>query len=175
MTKSVPVSLEPHEQLATFAAGCYWSVELNFQRLEGVVETHVGFINGSTVNPTYREVCKGDTGHAEAVQIKFDVNTITYKELLDKFFSIHDPTTLNRQKNDVGTQYRSGIYYHNDEQKEEAEAAKAERGQVTKTEIVTEIEPAGTFYHAEEYHQKYLEKGGQCAAKNSTDQIRCYG
>ncbi|ETV98492.1 peptide-methionine (S)-S-oxide reductase [Aphanomyces invadans] len=175
MTKSVPVSLEPHEQLATFAAGCFWSVELNFQRLEGVVETHVGYINGTTVNPTYKEVCKGDTNHAEAVQIKFDTNTITYKELLDKFFSIHDPTTLNRQKNDVGTQYRSGIFYHNDEQKEEAEAAKAARAEEIKAEIVTEIVPAQTFYHAEEYHQKYLEKGGQCAAKGATDQIRCYG
>ncbi|KAF0699029.1 Aste57867_10374 [Aphanomyces stellatus] len=175
MTKSVPVSLEPHEQLATFAAGCFWSVELNFQRLEGVVETHVGYINGTTVNPTYREVCKGDTNHAEAVQIKFDVNTITYKELLDKFWSIHDPTTLNRQKNDVGTQYRSGIYYHNDEQKAEAEASKAARVDEIKSEIVTEIEPAGVFYHAEDYHQKYLEKGGQCSQKGSTDQIRCYG
>ncbi|KAG9415584.1 Peptide methionine sulfoxide reductase A2-1 [Aphanomyces cochlioides] len=175
MTKTVEVTLEPHEQLATFAAGCFWSVQLNFDRLEGVVETHVGYINGTTVNPTYREVCKGDTNHAEAVQIKFDVNTITYKELLDKFWSIHNPTTLNRQKNDVGTQYRSGIFYHNDEQRAEAEASLKEQEANHKDTIVTEIVPAGTFYHAEEYHQKYLEKGGQCASKGSTDEIRCYG
>ncbi|OQR96043.1 hypothetical protein ACHHYP_17197 [Achlya hypogyna] len=175
MTKTVEIALEPHEQLATFAAGCFWSVQLNFQRLEGVVDTHVGYINGKTVNPTYREVCNGDSGHAEAVQIKFDENKITYDALVRKFFEIHNPTTLNRQKNDVGTQYRSGIYYHSDEQRDIAEAIKLSEADNFDSEIVTEIEPAGPFYHAEEYHQKYLEKGGQCARVGSTDRIRCYG
>ncbi|KDO19205.1 peptide-methionine (S)-S-oxide reductase [Saprolegnia parasitica CBS 223.65] len=175
MTKTIEVALEPHEQLATFAAGCFWSVQLHFQRLDGVIDSHVGYINGKTVNPTYREVCSGESGHAEAVQLKFDENKISYKELVEKFFAIHNPTTLNRQKNDVGTQYRSGIYYHSDEQREIAEAIKRDEADNFPSEIVTEIEPAGPFYHAEEYHQRYLEKGGQCARVGSTDRIRCYG
>ncbi|EQC35322.1 peptide-methionine (S)-S-oxide reductase [Saprolegnia diclina VS20] len=175
MTKTVPVTLEPNEALATFAAGCFWSVQLNFQRLEGVVDSHVGYINGTTENPSYKQVCKGDTNHAEAVQIKFDESKITYKQLLDKFFEIHDPTTVNRQKEDIGTQYRSGIFYHNEEQRVAAEEAKAQKAEAIKAEVATEIVPAGIFYHAEDYHQKYLEKGGQCSRVGSTDQIRCYG
>ncbi|OQR86044.1 hypothetical protein ACHHYP_11064 [Achlya hypogyna] len=175
MTKTVPVTLEPNEQLATFAAGCFWSVQLNFQRLEGVVDSHVGYISGTTENPTYKQVCKGDTNHAEAIQIKYDESKITYKQLLDKFFEIHDPTSLNRQKEDEGTQYRSGIFYHNEEQRIAAEEAKAAKTEELKKEVVTEITAATPFYHAEEYHQKYLEKGGQCARVGSTDSIRCYG
>ncbi|OQR88800.1 hypothetical protein THRCLA_10095 [Thraustotheca clavata] len=168
-------TLLPNEQLATFAAGCFWSVQLNFQRLDGVVNSHVGYTSGTTVNPSYKEVCTGNTGHAEAVQIKYDESKISYKELLDKFFEIHDPTLLNRQKEDVGTQYRSGIYYHNEEQRELAEEAKKQKAEELKTEVVTEILPASTFYHAEDYHQKYLEKGGQCARVGSKNAIRCYG
>ncbi|CAK4200197.1 hypothetical protein Ae201684P_001081 [Aphanomyces euteiches] len=172
------------QELATFAAGCFWGVELNFQRIPGVLKTRVGYINGQSLNPTYEEVCSGDTGHAEAVQITFDSSVVQYRDLLDKFWSIHDPTTLNRQKYDIGTQYRSGIYYHNDEQKAEAEASKARHQEELnakalvgffRRDIVSEIQPAGVFYEAEEYHQRYLEKGGQCAKKGSTEAIRCYG
>ncbi|RHY30526.1 hypothetical protein DYB32_004246 [Aphanomyces invadans] len=140
--------------------------------------------NGHTANPTYKDICRGDTGHAEAVQVTFSSSVLPYKDLLDTFWSIHDPTTLNQQKNDIGTQYRSGIYYHNDEQKAQAEASMAAQQAhldavaltVFKSRtIVTEIEPAGVFYEAEEYHQKYLQKGGQCAKKGSTESIRCYG
>ncbi|CAK4642505.1 hypothetical protein LEN26_003498 [Aphanomyces euteiches] len=171
-----------NEQIATFAAGCFWSIQLHFQRLEGVLDIHVGYINGTVANPTYQQVCTGKTGHAEAVQVKFDANVDSYDQLLDLFWSIHDPTTLNRQKNDVGTQYRSGIYYHNDEQKAQAEASKRHQQAKRSIErwlfcqnVVTEILPAGPFYMAEEYHQKYLEKGGQCANKGSKDKVRCYG
>ncbi|ETV98493.1 peptide-methionine (S)-S-oxide reductase [Aphanomyces invadans] len=182
------------ENVATFAAGCFWSVELHFQRLQGVLDTKVGYVNGHTINPTYRQVCSGSTGHAEAVQVTFDPTVITYAELLNKFWDIHDPTTLNRQKNDVGTQYRSGIYYHTDAQKAIAEASKKQLECAMKRkrqgfwkallsrvcpcghgDVVTEIQPAGQFYDAESYHQRYLEKGGQCAAKGTTTSVRCYG
>ncbi|OQS04253.1 hypothetical protein THRCLA_03494 [Thraustotheca clavata] len=175
MTKTIQVTLEPHEQLATFAAGCFWSVQLSFQRLDGVIDTHVGYINGNIENPTYQQVCTGTTGHAEAVQIKFDENKILYEDLVKKFFEIHNPTTLNRQKNDVGTQYRSGIYYHSNEQRDIAERVKKDEEENLKDAIVTEIEPAGPFYNADDYHQRYLEKGGQCARTGCTDRIRCYG
>ncbi|OQR86045.1 hypothetical protein ACHHYP_11063 [Achlya hypogyna] len=163
------------EDLATFAAGCFWSVQLNFQRVPGVLESHVGYINGTEANPTYVKVCTGETGHAEAVQIKFDPSVISYDALLDKFWSIHDPTTINQQKNDVGTQYRSGIYYHSETQKALAIASKSKAQPNFQRPIVTEIAPAQIFFVAEEYHQRYLEKGGQCARKGSTDTIRCYG
>ncbi|KDO20296.1 hypothetical protein SPRG_14431 [Saprolegnia parasitica CBS 223.65] len=163
------------DNIATFAAGCFWSVELNFQRIPGVLETHVGYTNGPKANPTYTEVCTGKTGHAEAVRIKFDPAVVSYDALLDKFWSIHDPTTLNQQKNDVGTQYRSGIYYHSDAQKSLALASKASAQPRFRRPIVTEVVAAETFYVAEDYHQRYLEKGGQCARKGSTDAIRCYG
>ncbi|KAF0699028.1 Aste57867_10373 [Aphanomyces stellatus] len=169
------------QQVATFAAGCFWGIQLHFQRLPGVLDTHVGYINGVTVNPSYREVCSGRTGHAEAVQVTFDAEVVSFKQLLDLFWSIHDPTTLNRQKNDTGTQYRSGIYVHNDQQKTEAEASKQAQQQKRYLfwcclgRVVTEIEPAGPFYMAEEYHQRYLEKGGQCAATGDNSKVRCYG
>ncbi|KDO24073.1 peptide-methionine (S)-S-oxide reductase [Saprolegnia parasitica CBS 223.65] len=168
--------------VATFAAGCFWGVQLHFQRMQGVLGTSVGYTNGHVPHPTYDQVCAGTTGHAEAVRVQFDPSVVSYDELLDKFWSIHDPTTLNRQKFDIGTQYRSGIYYHSEAQREAAEASKAARvvpwsllGVFFGNKIVTEIEPAGEFYPAEEYHQRYLEKGGQCARVGTTDRVRCYG
>ncbi|KAF2071423.1 hypothetical protein CYY_007267 [Polysphondylium violaceum] len=160
---------------ATFAAGCFWSVELFFQRVTGVLGTRVGYTNGQVLNPTYRQVCSGTTGHAEAVELDYDPSQVSYTHLLDLFWSKHDPTTLNRQGNDSGTQYRSGIYYHNDQQKLEAIASKEKEQTKHKNPIVTEIAPAGVFYVAEDYHQKYLEKGGQCSSKGCNDKIRCYG
>lgn len=160
---------------ATFAAGCFWGVELAFQRLNGVAKTQVGYTNGQQLNPTYRDVCSGQTGHAEAVEIKYDSSVVSFNELLSKFWSIHDPTTLNRQKNDIGTQYRSGIYYHSEEQKQQATESKVALEKKLSRPIVTEIAAAATFYPAEDYHQQYLEKGGQCAATGCADRIRCYG
>ncbi|ETV78199.1 peptide-methionine (S)-S-oxide reductase [Aphanomyces astaci] len=185
-SSSTAAATPPMQDVATFAAGCFWGVELHFQRVPGVLVTRVGYTNGHTLNPTYKDICRGDTGHAEAVQVTFDSAIVPYKDLLEKFWSIHDPTTLNQQKNDVGTQYRSGIYYHNDEQKALAEASKATQQThlhatallpriISSRDIVTEIEPAGVFYPAEDYHQQYLQKGGQCAKKGTTDSIRCYG
>ncbi|RKP10251.1 peptide methionine sulfoxide reductase MsrA [Thamnocephalis sphaerospora] len=161
---------------ATFAAGCFWSVELAFQRLPGVEKTAVGYIGGSKENPTYQDVCTGTTGHAEAVQLEFDPAKISYRELLDAFWKKHDPTTPDRQGNDVGTQYRSAIFYHSETQHREAVASRDEeqqrRGDAT---VVTQIVPATQFWPAEEHHQRYLEKGGQCSRKGCTDPIRCYG
>jgi peptide-methionine (S)-S-oxide reductase len=171
--------LEAMAQQATFAAGCFWSVELAFQRVPGVTKTSVGYTQGKTKNPTYREVCSGQTGHVEAVQVEFNPAETSYKALLDVFWKKHDPTQKNRQGNDVGSQYRSGIYYHTEEQKEEAIASmKAEEARLGKP-IMTEILPATTYYLAEDYHQQYLEKGvsgrKQSAAKMCNDPIRCYG
>ncbi|KAL6042508.1 Peptide methionine sulfoxide reductase A2-1 [Balamuthia mandrillaris] len=163
------------KELATFAAGCFWSVELVFQRLPGVLSTQVGYTQGHKANPTYQEVCSGQTGHAEAVQLEYDPEEVTYDKLLDVFWKKHNPTTLNRQGNDIGTQYRSGIYYHNEQQKEAAERTKQEVTKKLGKTVVTEILPAKEFWPAEDYHQRYLEKGGQCAAKGCTDTIRCYG
>lgn len=160
---------------ATIAAGCFWSVELAYQRLPGVTSTKVGYANGNSPNPTYKQVCSGNSGYVEAVQIEFDADVISYDEVLDKFWSIHNPTTLNRQKNDVGTQYRSGIYYHTPEQAKVAAASKASKQTEWKDEIVTEVKALDVFYPAEEYHQEYLKKGGQCASKGCNDSIRCYG
>eukprot|EP01095_Lingulamoeba_sp_RSL-Kostka_P003468 TRINITY_DN14444_c0_g1_i1.p1 TRINITY_DN14444_c0_g1~~TRINITY_DN14444_c0_g1_i1.p1 ORF type:complete len:166 (+),score=68.91 TRINITY_DN14444_c0_g1_i1:55-552(+) len=161
--------------LATFAAGCFWSVELVFQRTPGVISTKVGYTQGNTENPTYQEVCKGDTNHAESVYIEYDPNEVTYEQLLDVFWGKHNPTTLNQQKGDIGTQYRSGIYYHTEEQKTIAEVSRDKEQEKYDNDIVTEILPATTFYDAEEYHQRYLEKGGQCASKGCKLNIRCYG
>jgi peptide-methionine (S)-S-oxide reductase len=149
-------------QLATFAAGCFWGVEATFRQLAGVKSTAVGYIGGHLDKPTYEDVCYRDTGHAEAVQVEFDPSQLSYQELLTVFFDNHDPTTLNRQGPDVGDQYRSGIFYHDDAQRDAATATK-ERLQASgryRRSIVTEIMPASTFYRAEEYHQRYLEKRG---------------
>lgn len=145
-------------QLATFGAGCFWHVEEEFRTMKGVKETAVGFMGGDLKDPSYKRVCVGDTGHAEVCQIKFDPNVISYEELLKKFWEIHDPTTMNRQGPDIGSQYRSAIFYHSDEQKEAAEKSKAEEQKKLDKEIVTEITEADEFYKAEEYHQKYLMK-----------------
>jgi peptide-methionine (S)-S-oxide reductase len=147
---------------ATFAAGCFWGVEETFRQIPGVIETTVGYLGGHTANPTYKDVCTDETGHAEVVQVTFDPSKVSYEKLLDVFWSAHDPTTLNRQGPDIGTQYRSAIFFHSPEQERQARASK-ERMQVSgkfRRPIVTEITPASTFYPAEEYHQKYLAKRG---------------
>ena len=161
--------------VATFAAGCFWGVQLAFDRVPGVLKTTVGYTHGTVANPTYRQVCSGQTGHAEAIQVVFDDEKVSCDALLKKFWSIHDPTTLNRQKNDQGTQYRSGIYYHSEDQRDAALASKAEHQTTLTRPIVTEIQEATKFWDAEGYHQKYLEKGGQCADKGCETPIRCYG
>ncbi|KYQ90750.1 peptide methionine sulfoxide reductase [Tieghemostelium lacteum] len=160
---------------AVFAAGCFWSVELMYQRLVGVATTAVGYANGQTQNPTYKEVCSGKTGFVEAVQLEYDPSQITYKKLLDAFWAKHDPTTLARQGGDIGTQYSSKILYFNEEQKKLAIESRDEEQKKYKVPIVTAIEPFEKFYPAEEYHQKYLEKDGQSSAKMCTDKIACYG
>jgi peptide-methionine (S)-S-oxide reductase len=147
-------------QTATFAAGCFWGVEAAFRKVDGVVETAVGYTGGTTAKPSYEEVCSGRTGHAEAVQLQFDPERISYEQLLDLFWSLHDPTTLNRQGPDVGTQYRSAIFVHDAEQEAAATASKARLQEAARSRrpIVTEIVPAGPFYRAEDYHQQYFEK-----------------
>ncbi|MCK5559798.1 MAG: peptide-methionine (S)-S-oxide reductase MsrA, partial [Thermoplasmata archaeon] len=145
---------------ATFAAGCFWGVEAAFQKLDGVISTTVGYTDGRMENPTYEEVCTDQTGHAEAILIEYDPAVITYKALLDVFWGLHDPTQLNRQGPDVGTQYRSAIFFHGPEQEAEARASKEvlqKSGKYDKN-IVTQITYATRFYPAEEYHQKYNEK-----------------
>ncbi|MFX1575340.1 MAG: peptide-methionine (S)-S-oxide reductase MsrA [Promethearchaeota archaeon] len=147
-------------QRAIFAAGCFWGVEANFRKIKGVVSTRVGYTGGHFTNPTYKDVCSHKTGHAEAIEITYDPSKVTYDELLDVFWSIHDPTTLNRQGPDVGTQYRSAIFYLDSEQKEKAENTKTrlEDSKRFKNPIVTQIVPASDFWQAEDYHQQYVEK-----------------
>jgi len=147
---------------ATFAAGCFWGVEEAFRKVKGVVSTAVGYTGGTIENPSYREVCTGRTGHAEAVLVEFDPAQVSYDELLEVFWAIHDPTTLNRQGPDVGSQYRSAIFYHSNEQEASAIASRDElrSSGKYKRDIVTEITPASTFYMAEDYHQQYLAKRG---------------
>jgi methionine-S-sulfoxide reductase len=146
--------------MAVLAGGCFWGVEELIRALPGVISTEVGYTGGKLENPTYAEVKKGDTGHAEAIQIEFDPARITYKDILDFFFRLHDPTTSNRQGNDIGTQYRSAIFYLDDEQKRVAEEVKAQvdRSGKWKKPLVTEIVPAQEFHRAEDYHQDYLRK-----------------
>ena len=148
--------------VATFGAGCFWGVELTFQKTKGVTSTSVGYTGGTTQNPTYEQVCTGQSGHAEVVRVEFDPSSISYEELLDVFWGCHDPTTLNRQGPDRGTQYRSAIYYHSPDQESTALASKekADEAGRFKSPIVTEITPASEYTMAEDYHQKYLEKRG---------------
>ncbi len=148
--------------IATFAAGCFWGVEDAFRQVDGVTKTTVGYTGGTAKNPSYKEVCTGRTGHAEAVEVEFDPAKVSYMQLLGVFWKSHDPTTMNRQGPDVGTQYRSAIFYHDAEQEAEARASKAEleKEHVFKRPIVTEIQPSGEFYRAEDYHQQYFEKQG---------------
>lgn len=148
--------------IATFAAGCFWGIELKFSKLEGVTKTTVGYMGGDTDKPDYKSVCTGQTNHAEVVNVEFDPREIDYTELLNTFWHMHNPTTLNRQGPDIGTQYRSAIFYHDDEQKTLAEQSKSKLNKSGKlpSNIVTEISPAQTFWDAEEYHQQYLIKRG---------------
>ena len=145
-------------ETATLAAGCFWCVEAVFDDLKGVEDVVSGYAGGQTENPTYRQVCNGDTGHAEVAQIKFDPSVISFKDILRIFFSVHDPTTMNRQGADVGTQYRSAIFYHNDEQKRDAEEVIKEITDegVYDDPIVTEVTPLEKFWPAEDYHQEYF-------------------
>ncbi len=150
-------------QRATFAAGCFWGVEAAFRELEGVVRTRAGYTGGHTTDPTYEQVCSDTTGHAEAVEVWFDPNKISYRDLLHTFWSIHNPTTPDRQGWDFGRQYRSAIFFHDPEQQALAISSRdEEQGSWTKP-IVTEITPASKFYDAEEYHQQYFEKQGRAA------------
>ena len=147
---------------ATFAAGCFWGVEAEFGRVDGVTATRVGYTGGTLENPTYRDVCSDRTGHAEAVEVTYDPDRVSYDDLLNVFWENHDPTQLNRQGPDYGSQYRSAIFYHDPEQEAAARASKErlERSGKFRRPIVTEIVPATTFYQAEDYHQQYLEKRG---------------
>ena len=155
--------------VATFGNGCFWCTEAIFQQLKGVESVYPGYTGGSVKNPSYREVCTGTTGHAEAIQIKYDPSVINYRELLDIFFYTHDPTTLNRQGNDVGTQYRSAIFYHDEEQKAAAEEiiSQLTSEKVYDDPIVTEVTPMDVFYMAEDYHKNYYlnnKNQGYCRA-----------
>jgi peptide-methionine (S)-S-oxide reductase len=149
---------------ATFAAGCFWGVEASFREVDGVVNTTVGYTGGSTRNPTYEQVCTDRTGHAEAVLVEYNPEKVSFDRLLDVFWSIHDPTTMNRQGPDVGSQYRSAIFYHTNEQRDKALASKEKlerTGRFGQRKVVTHIMPATEFYPAEEYHQRYHDKHGQ--------------
>ncbi|MDD1708737.1 MAG: peptide-methionine (S)-S-oxide reductase MsrA [Methanoregulaceae archaeon] len=153
-----------HREKATFAAGCFWGVEAAFREVKGVISTQVGYTGGRTQDPTYEEVCTGRTGHAEAVEVIFDADIVSYQELLELFWSIHDPTQLNRQGPDYGTNYRSAIFYHSDDQKNLAEGSRKkleDSMRLGRRPVVTEIVPATVFYPAEEYHQQFYEKQGR--------------
>lgn len=153
-------------ELATFGGGCFWCTEAVYERVPGVKKVVSGYAGGKTSNPTYKQICLGDTGHAEVIQIAFDPAQVTFAQLLETFFEAHDPTTLNRQGADEGTQYRSVIFYHNEAQKRAAEAAKAAAAKIWDDPIVTEISPAPTFWPAEDYHQNYFAKNptqGYCS------------
>jgi peptide-methionine (S)-S-oxide reductase len=154
----VQTSDESKLEVATLAGGCFWCLEAVFDEMKGVVSVQSGYMGGSLKNPTYEKVCAGDTGHAEVVQVKFDPAVVSFPEVLQVFFVIHDPTTLNRQGNDVGTQYRSAIFYHSPEQKAAAEGSIGEiaRAGLYRDPIVTEVVPASIFYAAENYHQEYF-------------------
>lgn len=162
MNETNSQAVKPGSEIATLAGGCFWCLEAVFEGLNGVEQVRSGYIGGSKPNPTYHQICSGTTGHAEAVELVFDPAIVSYKEVLEVFFAIHDPTTPNRQGNDVGTQYRSAIYYHSPEQKAVAEqviaALAAER--VFRDPIVTEVTPASTFFVAEAYHQEYYRNNG---------------
>ena len=155
------------EKLATFGAGCFWGVEAAFRRLDGVSKTRVGYAGGKVDHPTYQQVCYDDTGHAEVVEVTFDDAVIPYEQLLAVFWAEHDPTQLNRQGPDVGSQYRSAIFVHDEEQRQAAEASRAQVQSRLSKPVVTQIEDAPPFWEAEDYHQQYLEKRGlaSCTVK----------
>jgi peptide-methionine (S)-S-oxide reductase len=154
--------MSKEHELTTFAAGCFWGVQDILSNIKGVIKTTVGYMGGKLESPTYQDVRTGKTGHAEVVQVEYDPNVISYDELLSYFWRLHDPTTLNSQGVDFGTQYRSVIFYHNEEQRIAATKSKQEldKSSVFNKKIVTEITPATTFYRAEEYHQDYFKKNG---------------
>jgi peptide-methionine (S)-S-oxide reductase len=149
-------------EIATFGAGCFWGIEANFQRIPGVISAESGYSGGHMANPSYKDVCTDETGHAEVVQVTFDPEKVSYEKLLDAFWQMHDPTQVNRQGPDFGSQYRSAIFFHSPEQEAEAKKSKAslEASGKLRRPVATEITAAGTFWRAEEYHQKYLEKRG---------------
>ncbi len=153
----------PGAERATFAAGCFWGVEAAFREIDGVVQTSVGYTGGHTTQPTYEQVCGHGTGHAEAVEVWFDPASVSYEQLLDTFWQIHNPTTRNRQGLDIGSQYRSAIFFHSPEQEAAASASRDREQLKRRRRIVTEIVPASAFYRAEEYHQRYFEKSGRAA------------
>lgn len=155
--------MQTRNECATFAAGCFWGVEAAFREIKGVLSTTVGYTGGSTPDPVYEEVCSGSTGHAEAVRVEYNPVEVSFGDLLGVFWKVHDPTTLNRQGPDIGTQYRSAIFFHNERQEIQAKHSKEEiekSGRYPR-KIVTDIVPAGEFHRAEEYHQQYLEKQGR--------------
>jgi peptide-methionine (S)-S-oxide reductase len=163
MNKNQLIFMKPKTETATFGAGCFWHVQLAFDNLKGVVETEVGYMGGHMNNPTYDDVCTDETGHVEVCQVEFDPKQISYNEILDAFWKCHDPTQVDRQGPDYGTQYRSVVFYHSAGQKELAEKSKKaldKSGKLAKP-VATAIEPAKTFYKAEDYHQKYLSKRGR--------------
>ncbi len=157
---TTPSGVKP--EIATFGTGCFWCTEAVFQELKGVLQVYSGYTGGTVADPTYEEVCSGTTGHAECLQIYFDPSVISFDELLEVFWESHDPTTLNRQGNDIGTQYRSAIFYHDEEQRKKAEHYKAEldKSKAYDNPIVTEITPFSVFYPAEDYHQNYYNNHG---------------
>ena len=164
---TTPMNLTNKTEFATLGGGCFWCLEATFELLPGVKSVVNGYAGGQKENPTYEEVCSKTTGHAEVVQIEYDPQVVSYEKLLEMFWEIHDPTTLNRQGNDVGTQYRSVIFYHNETQKQAAEKSKAEAQKQWRDRIVTEIVPLKKFYHAENYHQDYFRnhpEQGYCQA-----------
>ncbi|KAL7229388.1 hypothetical protein ACSBR2_007986 [Camellia fascicularis] len=170
----------PGQEFAQFGAGCFWGVELAFQRVSAVTKTEVGYSQGHIHDPSYNDVRSGTTHHSEVVRVQYDPKECSYETLLDVFWSRHDPTTVNRQGKDVGTQYRSGIYFYTPEQEKAALESKDRQQNLLNRNIVTEILPAKKFYRAEEHHQQYLEKGGRFGFKQSSDKgcndpIRCYG
>jgi len=162
VTPKFPHTLQPGWEKATFGAGCFWGVEATYRQIKGVKSTAVGYEGGTMKNPSYQDVCTDETGHAEVVEVIYDPKEVSYDTLLHVFWENHDPTTLNRQGPDVGTQYRSVVFYHSDEQKQAAERSKEEMSASGKFKrpIVTQVVPAQEFYRAEEYHQQYLEKRG---------------
>ena len=156
----------PGHQFATLGGGCFWCLEAVFEELEGVVDVESGYSGGTVASPSYRQVCEGNTGHAEVVRLEFDPARISYREILEVFFAVHDPTTLNRQGNDVGTQYRSVIFYHDSEQQRIASEAIAEARTAWERDIVTQLAPAAPYFRAEDYHQEYFRHNpdqGYCA------------
>jgi peptide-methionine (S)-S-oxide reductase len=159
---------KPMTEIATFGAGCFWGIEAAFRRVPGVVDAVVGYSGGEMPNPTYKDVCTDETGHAEVVQVTFDPAKLSYEKLLDAFWAMHDPTQVNRQGPDFGSQYRTAIFFHSPEQEVAAKKSKAalDASGKFRRPIATEITPAATFYRAEEYHQRYLDKRGAASCHN---------